>query len=381
MVILKPLYIHIGLTDGTMYLYSSVKNKLIDITENVSRLIRNPGEHIYSLAGSKNFIRYMDKVYLTKTGEIVNFPNITVTRPDYVYAGYDNAVLKPDGTKLDIARYKQNLADEGYTNLDTYCTATADTGKPYIMIYGRKNNSKTVKYCVISMDGTTKELVVECPDGYSLTANPGTRIYTVRSNDTDKIVKIDKDNKPVLMGEMSGKYGETQGIGNHIYFIVKVNRHRAKVYNEDCKVVFTVPDNLEMRTKIEHITSTVDGNIIRVVTQRGTFLSWAKTGATIPVVGSDIIYIGNNYVFTKYNGEGHIYDDRGKEVMSGKFKLNSGFNDEGIASIISTDEAKKITYFNTDNEYSDSIEELIESVRVKKKTRTDYILEAAAYFC
>jgi hypothetical protein len=375
------IYPYIGLTDGTMYLYSSVKNKLIDITEKVSPLMRNPGDNMYAISGSKNFIKYRDKIYLAKTGEIVNFSNVTTTRPDYIYSSYDNALLTPDGTKLDIARYKQNLANDGYTNLDTYCSTTSDTGKSYIMVYGRKNNNKTVKYCVISTDGTTKELVVECPDGYSMTNNPTARIYTIRTINGDKIIKIDKDNKPVLMGEMSGKYNEVYGNGNHVYFVVKINRHRAKVYNEDCKVVFTVPDNLEMRTRINRVDNTVDGNIIRVATQHGTFLSWTKTGATVPIIGSDIIYIGNNYVFTKYNGEGHIYDDRGKEVMSGKFKLNAGFNNEGIASIISTDEEKKITYFNTDNEYSDSIEELIESVKVKKKTRTDYILEAAAYFC
>jgi hypothetical protein len=109
-----------------------------------------------------------------------------------------------------------------------------------------------------------------------------------------------------------------------------------------------------------------------------TFIKWKNNDTPVQTTGNNYRLLGNDYVYVKNGDTVKIYDDTGKLFLSGKYTINACFKD-GYASLI--DNEGNIIYFNTDNEYSDTIEELVESARLKNRTRLDIILEAAAYLC
>lgn len=373
-------YPYIGLTNGKLYQYLPAKNKLIDATEKLRGIGENPGRNLYGFSVTKNFVTHRNKVYLIKTGEIIDFPSITDTRDDCLYSNYTNKILKSDGTIIDLNPFKQKLTEEGYTVQDNYRCPPFVPGKPYFLYIATTREYKKVKISVIYFDGTNTDLEIDIPQGYRYSLEQAPRIYELKTNTTSKIMVIDKDGKPKvndLEYDVTARFNRS----GHCYSSVKINRHRAMLYDENCNLVFTVPNEYEMRTKILDIDVSKSGNLLKVKTNKGYALGWTNTNTSIAIGHTDFIPIGNDYVFIKKDGEGKVYDDRGKLILSGNFNLNAGFTDDGIASVISNDNEKKITYFNLDNEYSDSLEELVESIKVKKKTRVDYILEAAAYFC
>ena len=101
-------------------------------------------------------------------------------------------------------------------------------------------------------------------------------------------------------------------------------------------------------------------------------------------------YFGNGYIFTHVPGGSYtVWDNEGRSILNGRtLKYNAPFDDDGVASVRL---GQRVIFFNTDNEYGQSPEEIVESMRRRKQAtlletkqpETPYqrYLRMASYLC
>lgn len=104
------------------------------------------------------------------------------------------------------------------------------------------------------------------------------------------------------------------------------------------------------------------------------------------------MYMGKGYIYVpgeRASDPSVVYDDEGRKVIEGRYKFARGFDESGIASI--TAPRNRTIFINTDNEYGEILEELLESMNKRKlervlnegmvvKQKLDW-LDYAAYLC
>jgi hypothetical protein len=104
-------------------------------------------------------------------------------------------------------------------------------------------------------------------------------------------------------------------------------------------------------------------NIMTIKTDNNEYKWWVKTNKVKNIPGTIVNTFGNDYVLVKNGNTSTVYDDEGRVVLSGPLKMNLPFNSYGIASVMKRNQT---VFFNTDNEYSTSPEEMVESMDRRK---------------
>ena len=170
----------------------------------------------------------------------------------------------------------------------------------------------------------------------------------------------------------------------HAYYITYHN-----LYNDKGEVILKSEEfNLEFVGLHRDSPSISNTPTVELRLSNGDcYIVWVKTGKYVKMP-SYSAPLGYGYLFCKTGNDAAVYDDEGRKVLAGSFKLNNPFNSDGIASI---KRGQRTIFFNLDNEWSESLEELAESKKsgkVKLLTETkqvespiDRFMKLAAYFC
>ena len=366
-------------------IYELIPNKNILIPAN-DKLSRITGDANIKLSNfietNKNFICKRHSTYIVKTGETIQFENPVRLNDDFIRTNDDKKLLTSKGKIVDLDTIKEKLADYGNSISNKFISQDRKI-EPYILYRGKNNIDHSVKFCLVNKDGEIIEKVIpDCGPFIDYYKQDDETIY-ITSN-TKKIVVNIKNAKRI---EVTNTFTNCECIvkysQNRAYFITRKPRKRPKIYNSKGELLLSIPDEISTRAGIADFGTIGKNDNITIVKldrfgNKATFIQWKNNDTPVQATENNYRLLGNDYVYIKDGDTAKIYDDTGKLFLSGKYTINACFKD-GYASLV--DNNGNIIYFNTDNEYSDTIEELLESARLKNRTRLDIILEAAAYLC
>lgn len=381
-------YPFVSVEGNKIYEYIPRQNKFVPANEKLDDFanIRVAGLGSFNIINA-SFIQYRrgDDILVRRTGEQKNIGFNNIVNHNIAYNVHDRKALFNNGTLVDFSDDYNSLSDEGYTRSSVYYPQQP-VAKPYAIYFAYKDSINEFQLHLIASDGETVIKAIDYPDMYYNGFQKLTdKSYTVTFS------KLGGESVTHLINIVNGKDIEfvkdfktfdlkQYTVNDKTYIVYKINGQRAEVYDSDTgKMIFRVPRNMHMTTKITSLKVSSDGILIRVGLNRNDYLAWANTDVIIPATSRQTICMGNGYVYVKTGDAAKVYDDRGTVVFDGKFNFGSCFNGGGIASIVN-DEGKTV-YFNLDNEYSEKLEDIVESRKLKKRPKTNYILEAAAYFC
>ena len=336
---------------------------------------------------NSSFIQYQrgGNIFVRRTGEEKNIGFNGIVNNNIAFNVADRKVLFNNGNLVDFSEEFDKLSDEGYIRSSIYYPQQP-VAKPYTMYFAYKNNINKFHIHLITSEGETVKKTIDYPDMYynefrMLTDKSYLAIFTKPGGESvAHLINIINGKEIEIVKTFKTYDLKRYTINDKTYIVYKRNGQRAEVYDSDTgKMIFSVPRNMHMATKITDLKVSSDGILIRVGLNHNDYLAWANTNVLIPATSRQTICMGNGYAYVKTGDKAKVYDDRGTVVFDGKFNFGSCFNGGGIASVVN-DEGKTV-YFNLDNEYSEKLGDIVESKKLKKKPKTNYILEAAAYFC
>ena len=167
-----------------------------------------------------------------------------------------------------------------------------------------------------------------------------------------------------------------------------------KIYNKQGEVVLKASDFTPDDAKILLVDTLIPGvPVLKIITSAGKrYFWWIETNKVVPVGINEVIlnYFGNGYIFSHSPGGSYtVWDNEGRSVLNSRImKYNAPFDDDGVASVRF---GQRVIFFNTDNEYGQSPEEIVESMRRRKQAtlletkqpETSYqrYLRMASYLC
>ena len=381
-------YPFVSTNDGNIYEYIPRQNKFVDAKPKLNDFAnrRIDGLGMLNIINS-SFIQYQrgGNIFVRRTGEEKNIGFNGIVNNNIAFNVADRKVLFNNGNLVDFSEEFDKLSDEGYIRSSIYYPQQP-VAKPYAMYFAYKNNINKFHIHLITSEGETVKKTIDYPDMYynefrMLTDKSYLAIFTKPGGESIAHLINIVNGKEIEIVKTFKTYDlKRYTINDKTYIVYKINGQRAEVYDSDTgKMIFSVPRNMHMATKITNLKVSSDGILIRVGLNNNDYLAWANTNVLIPATSRQTICMGNGYAYVKTGDKAKVYDDRGTVVFDGKFNFGSCFNGGGIASVVN-DEGKTV-YFNLDNEYSEKLEDIVESKRLKKRPKTNYILEAAAYFC
>ena len=359
------------------------KNILIPVNDKLSRITGEANVRLSNFIEiSKNFICRMHNTYVVKTGETIQLENPVKLNGDFIRSNDDKKLLTSKGKIVNLDTVKEKLADYG-NSISSKFISYDDKIEPYILYRGINRNDQSVKLCLVNKDGEIIEKVIpDCGPFINIDKPDDETIYI--KSDTKKIIVSIKNAKRIeVVNTFTNCDSFIRYNRNKAYFTVREPRKRPKFYNNKGELLLSIPNEMPTRVGILDFGTVGKNDNITIVKldrigHNATFIKWKNNDTPVQTTGNNYRLLGNDYVYVKNGDTAKIYDDTGKLFLSGKYTINACFKD-GYASLI--DNAGNIIYFNTDNEYSDTIEELVESARLKNRTRLEIILEAAAYLC
>lgn len=304
---------------------------------------------------NKNFVYnwYRNKIYVKSTHDIIN-ATVRIGTPYIV--GNRCRWVTPDGKLHKLSEIIPDTDDEGRNTYSIGPNGVYIDGKN-VVISGRFRNGAGVYAC--DADGN-----VLLDD-----RNHGGDDYAVyNESDYTNIIKL-------FHGEfVKSWYISAKGVkeipGKILYVSSTFIDGKKKryictaeaIYDEDGNVVVKKDD--VNGNEITRLRTYDNGtNIMSIETNNGEYKWWVKSNKVKTVPGTIINTFGNDYILVKDGTTSKVYDDEGTVVLAGPLKMNLPFNSYGIASVFKRNQT---IFFNTDNEYSTSPEEMVESMERRK---------------
>ena len=167
-----------------------------------------------------------------------------------------------------------------------------------------------------------------------------------------------------------------------------------KIYNKQGEVILKVSDFTPDNVNILAVNDIIVGvPVLKIITSAGKkYFWWIETNKVVPAGIDEAVlnYFGNGYIFTHVPGGSYtVWDNEGRTLLNSRImKYNAPFDEYGVASVRI---GQRVVFFNTDNEYGESPEEIVESMRRRKQAtlletkqpETPYqrYLRMASYLC
>ena len=361
--------------------YDSKSHKLVPVP-----LGFNPDNPIAVM--NKNFVVDDEvNVYCRKTAEKFDFSDDI--RPYYITSSLSNEFFGSEKHYI--------TADGKEVRLPEDVEKTSTVGKKKITVtYKLDNVNGNHRYYIYRFYNTLGEKIYETdaimervhrgPDGtLTLThkkLNDETLYYVAVTIDGEVTTKT-LENTSIL---------ESPDDGNDFFFFT----NDGKIYGKNLELVYDLGVSLRS---------------VRNVSVADPKYGWYRVGVTdtdynrrywmlnvnikkaIPLDDAESKYIpmGFGYIFLpgkKLTDRARLVDDEGRIVFNDVYRFASGFGTDGVASF---KKRNRVLYVNTDNEMSDTIDELVESMERRRigkilaegtevQQKLDW-LDIAAYFC
>lgn len=359
----------------------------------------------YDCGNSARFIqdsRASKKICYIPTGEITEFNEYVSGRSitDY-YCWTDgfNEWLNPDGEYFAL----KDIVGENI--MDYTAKYALDKDKVAIAVRTYPDNQNNVYFYVINGKG---EKLYE-------KMIPNNRLSTFKTYNSDygKIDKLyvtyivtenDSSKTHNIVINANGQIDEYEIDGtdrldiNDVRYInnegTKLSIIGNKLYNEKLEEICELPNYRSIR-RCRTIDVTASAIYIKYTTtgwDDKDILVYPKQKKIIEMPTEFFMYMGKGYIYVpgeRASDPSVVYDDEGRKVIEGRYKFTRGFDESGIASI--TAPRNRTIFINTDNEYGEVLEELLESMNNRKlervlnegmivKQKLDW-LDYAAYLC
>ena len=303
-----------------------------------------------------NFIYnwYTNTAYVKSTRETIVLPSINIGSP-YIVGSYRKWIT-PDGKVHEMHDIIPDINADG-RNIYTFGANGAYLDNKNIVLAGRYRNGKGVYAC--DADGNVLLNDIEDSDSY----------YVFEGRGFTRVNRIDRNGECVKSWYISAK--GVKEIPSKIRDAASVYVDgKQKVYLCTAEAIYDEAGNPVVKQddvrgeKITELKTRDDGtNIMKIKTENSEFTWWVKSNKVKDIPGTIVNSFGNDYVLVKSGNTSTVYDDEGTAVLSGPLKMNLPFNSYGIASVMKRNQT---IFFNTDNEYSTSPEEMVESMDRRK---------------
>lgn len=326
--------------------------------------------------------------YCRRTGEKINMSNdirdYYVQRyiSDYFF-GTDNHYITADGKEVRLP--SDETVDEKIIKGKNRITATYE--------YSRVNGERSYKYRFYNADGEKIFETDATNEHLRYDNNSLVLIYNKVGDNTLYYTSVSIDGEITNKSVENARAYEFSKNGDEFFFISL----DGKIYGKNLEVLYDLGMHLRSVRSVDYADPKYGWYKIGVTDDDFNRRNWifnTKIKKVIPLKNEDSTYIpmGFGYIFLpgeKLTDPSRLIDDEGREVFNDVYKFVTGFGTDGVASF--KGRRNRMLYVNTDNEMSDTMDELVESMERKRmnqilnegtevQQKTDW-WDIAAYFC
>ena len=329
------------------------------------------------------------KVYCRKANKLIDMHNDVFTHQivgclsDYFF-GTNKHYVTADGTEVQFSRNENFNATivKGKKKITvTYERIQENAELFYKYRFYNANGDKIYEFDAINVNYTNENSNNLLIYTYFKRGDNTTLCYTAVTIDGEITNKTVEN---IKVREYSGRE----------YFFIANN---GKIYGKNLEVLSDLETEVDSVREIFTIDQKYGWYRITVWPPDFNKKSWMfniNAKKLIPIKNDDspFILMGFGYIFLpgeKLTDPARLIDDEGRVVFDDVYKFVTGFDNNGIASF--KGRRNRMLYINTDNEMSDTLEELVESMECKKfgkilnegmeiQQKINW-LDIAAYFC